>query len=64
MGRLIGRDLRHSNILGFIGAGTIPGKSFIITEYLEKGGLDRVLGNPSITLPFITRVRMALDTAR
>jgi serine/threonine protein kinase len=43
---------------------TQPGKACIITEYLENGGLDRVLKDPSIDLPFATRVKMALDINR
>lgn len=55
-------DLRHENVVSFIGAVTAhPGKAYIITEFLELGGLDGVLKNKDIDLPFATRVKMAID---
>lgn len=43
----LNRDLRHDNVVSFIAAVTEhPGKAYIITEFLSRGGLDGVLKKP------------------
>ena len=57
--------MRHSNVVGFVGAITqTPAKACIITEYLENGGLDKVLKDHSQNISFSTRMKMALDVNR
>lgn len=47
----------------FLGACAIPGKSFIVSEYLPNGDLEKMLHNPKIELTMFTRMRMAKDAA-
>lgn len=53
----------HPNIVLFLGACATPGKSFIVSEYLPNGDLEKMLHNPKIELTMFTRMRMAKDAA-
>eukprot|EP00850_Spirogloea_muscicola_P023719 SM000381S14611 [mRNA] locus=s381:28553:35415:- [translate_table: standard] len=58
--------LRHPNIVLFMGAVTKPPKLSIITEFLPRGSLFRLLHKPGAReqLDERRRIRMALDVAR
>ncbi|XP_051129287.1 serine/threonine-protein kinase EDR1-like [Andrographis paniculata] len=60
---LTGR-LRHPNILLFMGAVVSPEHLCIVTEYLPRGSLFRLLQRTSSKLDKRQRVHMALDIAR
>jgi len=53
----------HPNICLFMGACTIPGNFFIVSEYLPKGDLEKMLRDPNIKLSLYTRMKMAKDAA-
>uniref|UniRef100_A0A2C9KB28 guanylate cyclase n=1 Tax=Biomphalaria glabrata TaxID=6526 RepID=A0A2C9KB28_BIOGL len=44
------RDLRHDNIVQFIGATIEPGMTHIVTEYCSKGSLEDILENSDLKL--------------
>jgi serine/threonine protein kinase len=47
----------------FLGACAIPGQSFIVSEYLPNGDLEKLLHNKSVELTMFSRMRMAKDAA-
>jgi hypothetical protein len=55
--------MRHPNILLYISSSLEPPHLYIVTEYMARGSLYRVLHDQSIQLSWYTRVRMALDCA-
>ncbi|KAJ4916086.1 Protein kinase superfamily protein [Raphanus sativus] len=58
------RRLRHPNIVLFMGAVTRPPNLSIVTEFLPRGSLYRLLHRPNNQLDERKRLRMALDAAR
>ncbi|XWS75337.1 hypothetical protein CRYUN_Cryun01aG0077800 [Craigia yunnanensis] len=60
------KHLRHPNIVLFMGAVTQPQKLSIVTEYLSRGSLFRLLQMPDAGLVLDERrcLNMALDVAR
>ncbi|OMO66817.1 hypothetical protein CCACVL1_20983 [Corchorus capsularis] len=60
------KRLRHPNIVLFMGAVTQPPRLSIVTEYLSRGSLFRLLQMPDVGLILDERRRlnMALDVAR
>ncbi|RWR82765.1 Protein kinase domain-containing protein [Cinnamomum micranthum f. kanehirae] len=56
--------LRHPNVVLFMGAVTHPPNLSILTEFLPRGSLYRLLHRPSIQLDEKRRLRMALDVAK
>ncbi|XP_039024765.1 serine/threonine-protein kinase CTR1-like [Hibiscus syriacus] len=58
--------LRHPNIVLFMGAVTQPPKLSVLTEYLSRGSLFRLLQMPDAWMVLNERLRlnMALDVAR
>ncbi|KAJ1691154.1 hypothetical protein LUZ63_015309 [Rhynchospora breviuscula] len=56
--------LRHPNVVLFMGAVTRPPNLSILTEFLPRGSLYRLLHRPSASLDEKTRIKMALDVAR
>ncbi|KAJ3681352.1 hypothetical protein LUZ60_015841 [Juncus effusus] len=58
------KRLRHPNILLFMGAVTSPQRLCIVTEYLPRGCLLRLLQKNNIRLDWRRRIHMALDIAR
>lgn len=58
---LIMKRLRHPNIVLFMGAVISPQRLSIITEFLPRGSLFRLLHRTTPGLDFRRRVRMALD---
>eukprot|EP00268_Persea_americana_P004618 TRINITY_DN1148_c0_g2_i4.p1 TRINITY_DN1148_c0_g2~~TRINITY_DN1148_c0_g2_i4.p1 ORF type:complete len:998 (+),score=218.27 TRINITY_DN1148_c0_g2_i4:146-3139(+) len=56
--------LRHPNVVLFMGAVTHPPNLSILTEFLPRGSLYRLLHRPNIQLDEKRRLRMALDVAK
>lgn len=58
------KRLRHPNILLFMGAVTLPQRLCIVTEFLPRGSLFRLLQRNVTKLDWRRRILMALDIAR
>ncbi|KAL8490542.1 hypothetical protein ACS0TY_022531 [Phlomoides rotata] len=58
------KRLRHPNILLFMGAVTSPQRLCIVTEFLPRGSLFRLLQRNATKLERRRRIHMALDIAR
>lgn len=58
------KRLRHPNVLLFMGAVTSPQRLCIVTEFLPRGSLFRLLQRNTSKLEWRRRVHMALDIAR
>ncbi|OIV94190.1 hypothetical protein TanjilG_13807 [Lupinus angustifolius] len=58
------KRLRHPNVVLFMGAVTRPPNLSIVTEFLPRGSLYRLIHRPSNQLDVRRRLRMALDAAR
>ncbi|KAL0393326.1 UNVERIFIED_CONTAM: putative serine/threonine-protein kinase SIS8 [Sesamum radiatum] len=58
------KRLRHPNILLFMGAVTSPQRLCIVTEFLPRGSLFRLLQRNTTKLERRRRIHMALDIAR
>ncbi|MBA0588739.1 hypothetical protein Gorai_001831 [Gossypium raimondii] len=58
------KRLRHPNVLLFMGAVTSPERLCIVTEFLPRGSLFRLLQRNTTKLDWRRRVHMALDVAR
>ncbi|XP_022881479.1 probable serine/threonine-protein kinase SIS8 [Olea europaea var. sylvestris] len=56
--------LRHPNVVLFMGAVTIPPNLSILTEFLPRGSLYKLLHRPNIQIDEKRRIRMALDVAK
>ncbi|XP_058000499.1 serine/threonine-protein kinase EDR1 isoform X2 [Hevea brasiliensis] len=58
------RRLRNPNVVLFMGAVTRPPNLSIITEFLPRGSLYRILHRPHCQIDEKRRIKMALDVAR
>ncbi|GMI84991.1 ENHANCED DISEASE RESISTANCE 1 [Hibiscus trionum] len=58
------RRLRHPNVVLFMGAVTRPPNLSIITEFLPRGSLFKILHRPHSQIDEKRRIKMALDVAR
>ncbi|KAI3792236.1 hypothetical protein L2E82_06110 [Cichorium intybus] len=58
------KRLRHPNILLFMGAVTSPQRLCIVTEFLPRGSLFRLLQRNTSKVDWRRRVHMAMDIAR
>lgn len=58
------KRLRHPNILLFMGAVTSPQRLCIVTEFLPRGSLFRLLQRSTAKLDWRRRVHMAIDIVR
>ncbi|KAL2610801.1 hypothetical protein R1flu_022493 [Riccia fluitans] len=58
------KRLRHPNVLLFMGAVTSPEHLSIVTEFLPRGSLFRLLHRNTQGLDWKRRLKMALDVAR
>ncbi|KAK9142395.1 hypothetical protein Syun_011795 [Stephania yunnanensis] len=56
--------LRHPNVVLFMGAVTRPPNLSILTEFLPRGSLYRLLHRPNVQLDEKRRLKMALDVAK
>ncbi|KAG7653584.1 Protein kinase domain [Arabidopsis suecica] len=57
------RRLRHPNVVFFLGAVTRPPNLSIVTEFLPRGSLYRILHRPKSHIDERRRIKMALDVA-
>ncbi|KAJ8572967.1 hypothetical protein K7X08_009478 [Anisodus acutangulus] len=57
------RRLRHPNVVRFMGAITRPPHLSIITEFLPRGSLYRIIHRPHSQIDERRRIKMALDVA-
>ena len=57
-------QLRHPNILLFLGACTVAPNLCIVTEFLKFGSVAGILHNKSLTLPFLQRIKYLKGAAR
>ncbi|XLT09477.1 hypothetical protein HN51_055270 [Arachis hypogaea] len=57
------KRLRHPNVVLFIGAVTRPPNLSIVSEFLPRGSLYRLIHRPNNQLDERRRLRMALDTS-
>ncbi|KAJ7522892.1 hypothetical protein O6H91_18G030400 [Diphasiastrum complanatum] len=62
--RMIMRRLRHPNVVLFMGAVARAPNLSIVTEYLPRGSLYKLIHRPNNELDERRRLRMALDVAR
>jgi tRNA A-37 threonylcarbamoyl transferase component Bud32 len=58
------RRLRHPNIVLFMGAVTRPPNLSIVSEYLPRGSLYKILHRPSCQIDEKRRIKMAIDVAK
>ncbi|XP_071691805.1 probable serine/threonine-protein kinase SIS8 [Rutidosis leptorrhynchoides] len=58
------KRVRHPNVVLFMGAVTRAPHLSIVTEFLPRGSLYKLLRRPNNQLDYRRRLRMALDTAR
>ncbi|KAL1819858.1 hypothetical protein ACET3Z_014727 [Daucus carota] len=58
------KRVRHPNVVLFMGAVTRPPNLSIVTEFLPRGSLYRLIHRPNNQLDIRRRLRMALDAAR
>ncbi|XP_063942444.1 probable serine/threonine-protein kinase SIS8 isoform X2 [Daucus carota subsp. sativus] len=58
------KRVRHPNVVLFMGAVTRPPNLSIVTEFLPRGSLYRLIHRPNNQLDVRRRLRMALDAAR
>ncbi|CAN8255618.1 unnamed protein product [Cochlearia groenlandica] len=58
------KRLRHPNVLLFMGAVTSPQRLCIVTEFLPRGSLFRLLQRNTSKLDWRRRIHMATDIAR
>lgn len=56
--------LRHPNVVLFMGAVTRPPNLSILTEFLPRGSLYRLLHRPNVKLDEKRRLKMALDVIK
>ncbi|KAA8536949.1 hypothetical protein F0562_029427 [Nyssa sinensis] len=58
------RRLRHPNVVLFMGAVTRPPNLSIVTEFLPRGSLYRIIHRPRFQIDEKRRIKMALDVAK
>lgn len=58
------RELRHSNLVPFVGACITGPNVCILTEHQKKGGLDDILCNPDIKLDWSFKYSILKDIAK
>ncbi|XP_022744697.1 serine/threonine-protein kinase EDR1-like [Durio zibethinus] len=58
------QTLRHPNVVLFMGAVTRPPNLSIITEFLPRGSLYKILHRPHSQIDEKLRIKMALDVAK
>ncbi|XP_068752048.1 atrial natriuretic peptide receptor 1-like [Montipora capricornis] len=58
------KDLNHQNVNTFIGACVNPGQICILSQYCNKGSLQDVLHNDSLSLDWMFKMSISCDIAR
>jgi len=56
-------QLRHKNVVEFIGAVTEPANLCLITQYCAKGSLSDLLANKDTEMNFARKIQLAIDAA-
>jgi len=57
-------ELRHPNVLQFLGTASNPPEIVIIMEFMARGSLYRIIHDKTVDLPWPRIRNMALDVAR
>jgi serine/threonine protein kinase len=57
-------QLKHTNIVGFIGAVTEPSNLCIITQFCSRGSLADLLLSHSVDMNMKLKMKFAIDAAR
>jgi len=57
------RDMRHPNVVQFMGLCRNVTDVYIVTEYIGGGDLRKILKDESIPMPWLLRSRIATDVA-
>jgi hypothetical protein len=57
-------QLRHPNVVLFLGACTAPPDVCIVTEWAERGSLHDQLYDPTVPMSAVNRIGLALQTAQ
>jgi len=57
-------QLRHPNVVMFLGACRVPPDIALVMEYCPRGTLHRLLHRSSVPLPLPMRIKMAMHVAR
>lgn len=58
------KDLQHDHLVKFYGACLDPAKSFILTEYCQKGSLQDILENEQFQLDWMFKLSLMHDIVR
>ncbi|XP_074628982.1 atrial natriuretic peptide receptor 1-like [Acropora palmata] len=58
------KDINHQNVNTFVGACVNPGQICVLTQYCNKGSLQDVLHNDSLSLDWMFKMSIASDIAR
>eukprot|EP00794_Sanderia_malayensis_P011123 gene11123-12294_t len=58
------RDMKHDNIINFVGASIMSPNVLILTELAAKGSLDDILANDDIKMPWIFKYSLLKDICR
>ncbi|EFA81967.1 protein kinase [Heterostelium album PN500] len=58
------KNLRHPNVIQFLGSCTIPPNICICTEYMPKGSLYGILHDPSVVIQWSLLKKMCMDAAK
>jgi serine/threonine protein kinase len=57
-------QLRHPNVVLYLGAGTRPPSLFVVTEWCERGSLNTLIYDESLPISASARSRLALHAAQ
>ena len=57
-------QLRHPNVVLYLGASTTPPNVFVVTEWCERGSLSGLIYDRSVPLSAAMRISLALQTAQ
>jgi len=57
-------SLRHPNVLQFLGSCLVDNDICILTEYMEKGSLYRLLHDEEMIIPFVLVRKFSVDVAK
>ncbi|GAM19521.1 hypothetical protein SAMD00019534_026960 [Acytostelium subglobosum LB1] len=58
------KNLRHPNVIQFLGSCTIPPNICICTEYMQRGSLYTILHDPTMVLPWSLIKKICLDAIK